>query len=484
MNEVFIIILLSILFSFVFFSLSYILIRKLKINHPKDRSRIFAVLMTSILLIFIISINVIATPLNHQDLRNNSSKMLDMGNCSLLVVMDETQIENDNYQEEKNSLIHDCDINSCCEGECTYSFYQNILSLIIHNSEDIENIISRLIKTKTNSTIKSLNSEIPKNENLLYSALNNKERNEKQNHEESTIVFVFLIFNLILLFLCISYLVYSLIFSKKFIIRNVNAKKCNNSKILQMVNKLCREINIKIPKIYVFDGEPNAFILGYPISLFISKKLINYLSSEELEVAIRHELGHISNKDHLLKPLIQSLRIMFFYNPIIHILYYKIMKERELLADSKFINSKVDKIRFMEILLKINDLSKNQNIFSNKLFGSSSLLLVSKKMRKLGITDRYNQLFSVRKKKSFFTILICIIVILSNISMLVVAQNSLLKNNEEVDEKIKIDTYGEDLENCCNTQNIKTIYILRFIKGETHLLDIINLHDNSIIEKN
>ena len=55
------------------------------------------------------------------------------------------------------------------------------------------------------------------------------------------------------------------------------------------------------------------------------------------------------------------------------------------LADSKYINSKSDRIRFMEILLKINELSKNKKIFSNKLYSSSSLLLVYQKIRRLNI---------------------------------------------------------------------------------------------------
>jgi len=52
MNEVVTIILLSILSSFIIFSISYILIKKLKINHPKDRSRIYVVLMASVVLLF------------------------------------------------------------------------------------------------------------------------------------------------------------------------------------------------------------------------------------------------------------------------------------------------------------------------------------------------------------------------------------------------------------------------------------------------
>jgi beta-lactamase regulating signal transducer with metallopeptidase domain len=484
MNEVLMIILISILSSFSFFVLSYILIKKLKINHPKDRSKIYLVLMTSVLLLFIISINAISIPLQNHDLNNNSSEINCEDNYSMLVVMDETQIDNKN-QELPNSANNDCDINpccgdeynSCCEDEYTYSSYQNILSIIIEKSEKINSTISKLILTKTNYSINSLNSETPKNENLLYSVLSDNQIYEKQNHENSPYLLIFLGFQFVLLLICLFYIVFTLIFSYKFILKNINAQKCKDPKIIQIVNKLCKEIKIKIPELYVFNGEPNAFIFGYPIALVISKKLIKYLSDEELEIAIRHELGHISNKDHLLKPLLQSIRIMFFYNPVVHILYSIIMKERELLADSKYINSKFDKIRFMEILLKINELSKKQNIFSNKLYSSSSLLLVSQKIRKLNITERYNQLFSARKKKSFFTILICVIIILSNISIISLASNNLLKNDEKINEDVKKNACGEFSENYFNNKNIKTIYILRFIKEKTHVLDIINVED-------
>ncbi|MCJ7570770.1 MAG: hypothetical protein MUO82_02680 [Candidatus Thermoplasmatota archaeon] len=163
MDEVLTIILLSILSSFIFFTLCYILIKKLKINHPKDKSRIYVVLMTSILLLFIISISAISIPLQNQDKSNNSPTINNEENYSMLVVLDETQIENNSNQETTNSLLNECNINSICEDEYSYSSYQNILSIIIESTENINNTISKLIETKTNSTINSLNSEIPKN---------------------------------------------------------------------------------------------------------------------------------------------------------------------------------------------------------------------------------------------------------------------------------------------------------------------------------
>jgi len=110
MNEVLTIILISILSSFSFFILVYILIKKLKINHPKDRSKIYLVLMTSVLLLSIISINAISIPLQNNDMDNNLSEINCEDKYSILVVMDETQIDNKN-QEISKATNNDCDTN-------------------------------------------------------------------------------------------------------------------------------------------------------------------------------------------------------------------------------------------------------------------------------------------------------------------------------------------------------------------------------------
>jgi len=479
MNEVLITILISIISCFIFLNISYILIKKLKINHPKDKFRIYAMVMTSVFLIFILSFTVVANSLQSPIKIDNSYIKDNEENCSLVVAIDETQLEKDNYLNFKDSMDHDCEFDLCNSDECEFSdsCHHKVLSFFITSPKYLNNIISRLTEIKLDSSFTSLDSEVPINQKTIFSGLNNEKINENPDNDESNFSFFFLIFNIILFLLCIAYLLFSLIFSKKIILKNVNAKKCSDPNVLQMVKKLCKEIKIKTPKVYIFDGDPNAFVFGYPASLVISKNLINCLSEEELRIALTHELAHISNKDHILKPLLQTMRILFFYNPIVHILYYKMINERELLADSKFISSKVEKIRFMEILFKINDYSKKQNLFSRNIYGTSSLLLVSHKMRKVGITDRYNHLFSHSRKKSFITILICLLVLSSNISIIAIAQNNFLNDHVGFNEELETEMCKTDLEDCCNIQNIDTIYILRLIKQKSDLLDIIVIED-------
>jgi beta-lactamase regulating signal transducer with metallopeptidase domain len=464
MNEVLITFLIIIISSFIFFNISLGLIRKFKINHPKDKYRIYSMVMISIFLISLLSITVISNSLQNPSYLDRTYINNQEDSCSLVVLIDERQVENNNILNSIDSINHNCETEQCNHDNCDFSDLCNpkILSLFVTSSNNIHNIVNNL-KIELSNPSFDIDTGIT--------------INEKTDHEELNFSFLFLIFNVILIILSIAYLFYSFIFNKKIILKDVNANRCNDLKVLQMVKKVCREIKIKTPKVYVFNGYPNAFVFGHPAYLVISKKLINYLSEDELRTVLYHELAHISNKDNILKPILQTMRIMFFYNPIVHILYYKIINERELLADSKFINSKEEKIRFMEILFKVNDFSKNYNLFSRKIYTTSLLLLVSHKIKKLEISDRFNNLFTYRSKKTFFTTIICLIVLFANISIISLAQNTFLNHLVDSNEELVSNMCNNDLDNCCSINNVNTIYILRLIKLKSDLYDVIVIED-------
>ena len=204
MNDLLLIILLSILSTFIFFSFAYILIKKLKINHPKDKFRIYAVVICSYIFIFLISISVIATPIEKQIINSDSSNLNNDETCSLLIVIDENQLENQNNEEFEN---HDCEINSCCEDECSTLSHNGSYSFFLHSSDDIQNLISKIIEIKTN-TFKKIDSNKQVYEKSVVAGLSDPKVKE---NEKSNIGIIFLQFNIILLFLSASYLFFSLI---------------------------------------------------------------------------------------------------------------------------------------------------------------------------------------------------------------------------------------------------------------------------------
>ena len=466
MNELLISISMILIFTGLIYSISYILIKKLKINHPKDRSRIYTMMMISILLIFLLSVTVIGSniyvPLT--DDNNNSD-------YSLVFVVDETQGSTikDMYLEDTSSSDLGLELLTNEKNQIDTESAGKIMSFLINSPKDLTSIISQIKQGDLNTLLEGFENEITFNNQRVYS------KTSPENHirTQSFDINFFIILHIILIGISIFYLIYTFIIAKKMIIKNINANKCRDKEILKIIEKLCHELKIKTPDTFLFNGESNAFVFGYPATLVISKNLVLNLTKKELEIALRHELAHISNKDNILKPLLQTMRIVFFYNPLVHIIYKKIIDERELLADTKFIHTKQEKIKFMEILFKVNDLNKNQRFFSKKIYCSSALSLVKHKTKKLDITDRFNNLFSINKKRTIITAFICMIILLSNISLIVVANSDFLKSSVYGNEKDENDSLIDNDEVGSNFENLNTIYILRLIKQRGKPVDVI-----------
>ena len=365
MNELIVAMLLSISLSFLAFLFSDKMIKLLHINHPRDR---FWIYMFALLTAF--SIFLIPFPLT---------------------------------KVYPNKPVGGMEISSICDGKS-----------------------SVLIETENYTTGKlppfppKGKIMISRNGHLIFPSMTHS-----ANREAS---FTFLPFIPLTLF-SVLYLIFGLFLGKVYLLRKLNAERCREPKILSIVEKISKELKIKKPTTFIYDGDPNAFVFGYPACLLISKNLIKCLSEEEIRLAIYHELSHIKNKDTLLKPLLQALRILFFYNPVVHLIFYRIIKERELMADEMYIDSKKDKVTFMSALVKIHEYGKMERRPSI----SWALAILDYIPKRLSLNERFNNLFGVNRRKSLHTILICSIILLSNLSLLMaVKEISLFDNIERI----------------------------------------------------
>jgi len=138
------------------------------------------------------------------------------------------------------------------------------------------------------------------------------------------------------------------------------------------------------------------------------------------------------------------------------------IKERELMADSSFIKSQEEKITLIEALMKIHKCTNQQKLFSQTFCKSYSSSLLSHNFNKLDIKDRYNHLFRINVKKSFYSALICLIILISNISMIAVA-NNVLDNSDQFYVEQKITTNDLNFEEHNNPHKLK--YIFRIIEN-------------------
>ncbi|MBU7016788.1 MAG: M56 family metallopeptidase [Theionarchaea archaeon] len=169
----------------------------------------------------------------------------------------------------------------------------------------------------------------------------------------------------------------SIFLSKFYMKKRLNLRKCEDRKVIDTIKKICQETKMKMPEILIGDGM-NAFVFGVPPVLAIGRELVNHTDENELDLVLRHEINHIKNYDNILKPLFFSLQILFFFNPVAHILNQRIAREREFLAD-KISEAKKDKILFLYVLVKLNELQiGKRTLFS---IASSPLVKPNLKMR-------------------------------------------------------------------------------------------------------
>ncbi|MGD2248296.1 MAG: M56 family metallopeptidase [Candidatus Methanofastidiosia archaeon] len=208
--------------------------------------------------------------------------------------------------------------------------------------------------------------------------------------------FLFVNFRVILLILMIGsalFFVFALGFSRYYIVKRYSAESCKDKRILTVLEKVCQDMNMRKPDVLSIKGV-NAFVFGIPPVLAVGTDLIENTNEKELELVIRHEMNHIKNFDHVLKPFFSSLRILFFINPVVHVLSQKIAEEREFLADNVS-ETRKDRLLFMYTLVRLCELNVDRTKgFSSALF--SPLIRPNLTMRK-------EILFSKSKKRRKYT---------------------------------------------------------------------------------
>ena len=96
-------------------------------------------------------------------------------------------------------------------------------------------------------------------------------------------------------------------YSDKIVLAQYNAQPVtaqSNPKLYAMVEKLTKNGNLPMPKVYIIPSEvPNAFATGRNPShaaVAVTEGIQRLLTDEELEGVLAHELTHVKNRDTLI----------------------------------------------------------------------------------------------------------------------------------------------------------------------------------------
>jgi HEAT repeat protein/beta-lactamase regulating signal transducer with metallopeptidase domain len=75
-------------------------------------------------------------------------------------------------------------------------------------------------------------------------------------------------------------------------------------------------------------------------------------SAESQRAGLLHELAHVHRHDHLLAPLLEMVRIAFFFHPLVRWLLARLEHERELLCDEMVVRLGIDRRAYARLLLE------------------------------------------------------------------------------------------------------------------------------------
>lgn len=289
----------------------------------------------------------------------------------------------------------------------------------IHSSS-MSFILNEIISLYSNANLNNLSSNTITCKFLLNTELDPPSTlllNEN-NHQNKTVFIPILLLFLLILICGILYFFFSLFLGKRITLKSVDAQPCTDKKTLLLIHEISTSLGIKPPRVFIMKGPPNAFIFGYPTTIVLSRTLLKILNKKELEMALRHELSHIKNKDFIIKPALQMLRLLLFFNPSTHFTLSHMMKEREALADFVSFSEKKDKITFVEALIKIEEYLAH---FPSTYISQSprfSLALWDHTKKHIGLEERFTRLFDEKKPNKARSIFICFLLVSTNISLI------------------------------------------------------------------
>jgi bla regulator protein BlaR1 len=102
-------------------------------------------------------------------------------------------------------------------------------------------------------------------------------------------------------------------------------------------------------------------MMGYfkPVIL-LPFTLSSYLSAEEIEIIILHELAHIKRNDYLINMVQQAMSVLLFFNPFAQLINRIINKERENSCDDIVIEATQKPLVYAHALLKLEQTRKQE----------------------------------------------------------------------------------------------------------------------------
>jgi beta-lactamase regulating signal transducer with metallopeptidase domain len=113
------------------------------------------------------------------------------------------------------------------------------------------------------------------------------------------------------------------------------AVDANDPDLLSLLEGLCRRVGLRRPPgLLLTDYDCSPFVCGlFRPRLVLPQTLAGQLDTGRLRQVLVHELAHIRRRDLLWGWITETARLVFFFNPVAHWVYFRVCLERELACD-------------------------------------------------------------------------------------------------------------------------------------------------------
>lgn len=345
-----------------------------------------------------------------------------------------------------------------------YNFYFFILILLfipfmpknIFNFESFYYNFSNIINLHLNSSDFNISNNTIKNNIQNTNWLNDFTLSVNYSHSIKLISFLLILWLgiAILLFIFNIFCIYNISNMLKL------SNKIKDKKIIYIFNNCKKTINIKKNIVLLESSSVKTpFTFGlFKTFIILPKNILEKITYKDLKYILMHELFHYKNKDIVFNYILSLLQSLYWFNPVIWIVFKKIRYDREIICDLSVLKkiNKNDYIEYGKTL--INFAYKTSHKYNSNLISSIGGNKKQIKERITKISLYSNETKSI-KIKSIFIFIFTGILILFQTSFISANNKYYFKEKYELKNKNtkyeNLSSYFKNINGCFVLYNFK-----------------------------
>lgn len=227
-----------------------------------------------------------------------------------------------------------------------------------------------------------------------------------------------------------------------FAIKLSKYENSRNEKLLFILERCKTRLNInKKIKIIEQDKIKTPSLFGIFNICIIVPNNINRLTDLEIKCVLMHELSHYKRRDNVLKSCLTLVKYVYFFNPIIYIIYKQIIKDMEVATDEMAVYGfeQENKKEYCKTLIKLTNEYEERSFVAKTLAISNNKNNLERRIRMVKLSNGFI------KHRILITIISIIIMLMLGVTFLTKPKinNETIKENETATNQNKQDLLTE-----------------------------------------